>query len=98
MNAQDNSSQSLHDARAEGFPDTVKAGANGMRDTSIWPMPNGMEAAARQAREATERFGRALGFSGEEGERLTIQSKKNMVAVKQCREVLTKAFQASSQS
>ncbi|WP_375463241.1 phasin family protein [uncultured Methylobacterium sp.] len=98
MNAQNNGSQALHDGRADGIPDAVKAGADTMRDKSIWPMPNGLEAAARQAREATEQFSRALGFSGEEGERLALQSKKNMEAVKQCRSVLTQAFQASSQS
>ena len=98
MNTQDNGSRSLHDGRADGFSAAVKAEANGMADKSIWPMPNGMEAAARQARQATERFGRALGFSGEEGERLTAQSKRNMEAVRQCREVLAQAFQASSHS
>ncbi len=98
MNAQDNGSQSLHDGRADGIPDAVKVGSNRMRDTSIWPMPNGMEAAARQAREATERFSRTLGFSGEEGERLAQQSKMNPEALKQCRTVLIQAFQASSQS
>lgn len=98
MNAQNNGSQALHDGHADGIPDAVKAGADKSSDRSIWPMPNGMEAAARQAREATERFSRTLGFSGEEGERLALQSKKNTEAVKQCRTVLTQAFQASSQS
>ncbi|NEU13776.1 phasin family protein [Methylobacterium sp. BTF04] len=59
-------------------------------------MPNGMDEEAHRAREAAERFGRTLGFSGEEGERLSRQSTKNMEAVKQCRAVLTQAFQASS--
>lgn len=98
MNAQNNGSQAPHDGHGAGIPDAVKAGTDKMRDKSIWPMPNGMDAAARQAREATEQFSHALGFSGEEGERLTLQSRKNMEAVKQCRTVLMQAFQASSQS
>ena len=73
-------------------------GADAGRDKGIWPTPNGMDAAARQAREAGERFSRTLGFSGEEGERLARQSKKNMDAVSECRSVLTKAFQTSSES
>jgi hypothetical protein len=98
MNAQGNGSQSPHDGHPGATADAVKASADGIRDESIWPMPNGMDAAARQARKAAERFGRTLGFSGEEGERLALQSKKNMEAVAQCRSVLAKAFQASSES
>ncbi len=98
MSAQHNGSQAQHDDHAEGIPDAVKAGTNGSRDRTIWPISSGIEAAARQARDATDQFSRVLGFSGEEGERLSNQSKKNMEAVKQCRTVLTQAFQASSQS
>lgn len=95
MNAQTNG---LHTAHDGDVPDAVKAGAAGLRHKGIWPMPNGMDAAAHQAREAAERFSRTLGFSGEEGERLAQQSKRNMEAVSECRSVLTKAFQASSDS
>jgi hypothetical protein len=98
MNTQHNGSQAPHDDHAEGFPDAVKAGMGRRRDQSIWPISNGMEAAARQARDATDQFSRVLGFSGEKSERLAHQSKKNREAVKQCRAVLTQAFQASSQN
>lgn len=96
MDAGSNGSQALRDAYARGIPDPVKAGADPMRERSLWPMPNGMEAAAHDAREAAERFGRTLGSSGIEGERLALQSSRNMEALKQCRAVLTQAFQASS--
>lgn len=55
-------------------------------------MPNSLATAARQAREAAERFSETLGFSGEEGERLATQSRRNMEAVRQCRSVLMQAF------
>lgn len=98
MNSQNNGSHASQDGHGTDIPEAVKAGVAGGRDKGIWPMPNGMDAAAHQAREAAERFSRTLGFSGEESERLSQRSKKNMEAVSDCRSVLTKAFQASSGS
>ena len=98
MNARNTGAHDSQPARGADIADAVKAGASGARDKAIWPMPNGIDAAARQARVAAERFSRTLGFSGEEGERLARQSKRNMEAVSECRSVLTKAFQASSDS
>lgn len=94
MNTQGNGADVRRGGPTDGIPDAVKAAP----DNAIWPMPNGLDAAARQAREAAERFSRTLGFSGEEGERLAMQSRGNMEAVRQCRSVLMQAFQASSES
>lgn len=94
MNTQSNGSNARHGGHADAIPDAVRAAA----DKAIWPMPNGLDAAARQAREAAERFSQTLGFSGEEGERLATQSRRNMDAVRQCRSVLMQAFQASSEN
>ena len=55
-----------------------------------------VETVSRQAREATDRFTRTLGFSGEGSERLARQSKQNMEAVTRCGTVLTQAFQDAS--
>src|ERR1700712_5487483 len=57
-----------------------------------------VETASHHAREATERFSRTLGFSGEGSERLARQSKQNMEAVTRCGTVLTHAFQDVSRS
>ena len=57
-----------------------------------------VETASHQAREASERFTRTLGFSGEDSERLVRQSKQNIEAVARCGTVLTHAFQDASRS
>ena len=57
-----------------------------------------VETASHQAREASERFTRTLGFSGEDSERLVRQSKQNIEAVTRCSTVLTQAFQDASRS
>ncbi|MHB2208539.1 phasin family protein [Methylobacterium sp. CM6257] len=57
-----------------------------------------VETASHQAREASERFTRTLGFSGEDSERLVRQSKQNIEAVTRCGTVLTQAFQDASRS
>jgi hypothetical protein len=56
----------------------------------------GIQAVSHQAREATDRFTRTLGFSGEDSERLARQSKQNLEAVTRCGTVLTQAFQDAS--
>lgn len=98
MNAQNNGSHASNDGHGPDIADAMKAGFDGIGDKGIWPMSNGMDEAARQAREAAERCGQTLGFSGGEGERLSKRSRKNTEALSQCRSVLTKAFQASSKS
>jgi len=55
-----------------------------------------VETISQQAREATDRFTRTLGFSGEDSERLARQSKQNLEAVARCGTVLTQAFQDAS--
>jgi hypothetical protein len=57
-----------------------------------------VETASHQVREASERFTRTLGFSGEDSERLVRQSKQNIEAVTRCGTVLTQAFQDASRS
>lgn len=57
-----------------------------------------IDAAAVHAKDASERVSRALGFSGEGGERLLEQSTENMDAVTRCGTVLTQAFQDTSRS
>jgi len=58
----------------------------------------GVEAVSHQAREASDLLTRALGFSGNDSERLARQSKQNMEAVSRCSTVLTQAFQDASRS
>lgn len=98
MTTHNNGSQAPNDGRADGVPDAVKAGAGKTVDTGAWPTPAGMEEAVRQTRDATERFSRSFGFSGEEGTRLAAQSRQHIDAMKQCGTVLTKAFQDSSKT
>lgn len=98
MNAQNNGSQAPHEGGTDGFSDAVKASTDKTVDNGIWPMPAGMEEAVRHTKEATERFSRSLGFSGEEGTRLAAQSRQHIDAMKQCGTVLTKAFQDSSKT
>ena len=55
-----------------------------------------VEAVSRQAREATDRFTRTLGFTGENSEQLARQSQQNAEAVARCGTVLSQAFQDAS--
>lgn len=57
-----------------------------------------VEAASQQAREATDRFTRTLGFTGQDSERLARQFKQNLEAVTRCGTVLTQAIQDTSRS
>jgi len=57
---------------------------------------DGIETASKQAREASDRLARTLGFSGEDSERLARQSKQNMEAVARCGTVLGQALQDAS--
>jgi hypothetical protein len=67
-------------------------------ETSKKLLQDGVETAAKQAREATDRLTRTLGFSGQDSERLARQSKQNMEAVTRCGTVLTQAFQDASRN
>jgi hypothetical protein len=58
----------------------------------------GVEALSQQAREACDLMNRTLGFSGEEAERLTQQSKQNMEALTRGGMILSQAFQDMSHS
>jgi predicted nucleic acid-binding Zn-ribbon protein len=58
----------------------------------------GMETAAHQARETTDRFTRTLGFTGVDAERLASQSKQNMEAVTRCGSIFSQAIQDVSRS
>jgi len=57
-----------------------------------------IETASQQARAASDRFTRTLGFSGEDSGRLARQSQQNMEAVTRCGTVLTQAFQDASRN
>ena len=50
------------------------------KDTAQQAFQKGVDTASQQAREASDRLTRTLGFSGEEGERLAAQSKRNVDA------------------
>jgi hypothetical protein len=85
------------------FVDLTRDGANKMAEVRDQAAENtkriverGIQAVSHQAREATDRFTRTLGFSGEDSERLARQSKQNLEAVTRCGTVLTQAFQDAS--
>jgi len=85
--------------------DAAREGLNTMTDlreqateSTKQVVQRSVETVSHHAREATERFTRTLGFSGEESERLARQSKQNMDAVTRCGTVLTQAFQDATRS
>ena len=87
------------------FADAARDGMNKIVDLREHATENtkqlvqkSVETASLHAREATERFTRTIGFSGENSERLALQSKQNMEAVTRCGTVLTQAFQDVSRS
>jgi len=87
------------------FVDAAREGVNRMVDLGEQATENtkqvvqrSVETASQQAREATERFTKTLGFSGEDSERLARQSKQNLEAVTRCGTVLTQAFQDTSRN
>ncbi|GEP07784.1 phasin family protein [Methylobacterium oxalidis] len=103
--AADTAKANLDRAAEQGkqFADAARDGANRMSDLSEQAAENtrkivqrGIETASQQAREAAERFTKTLGFTGEDSERLTRQSKQNLEAVTRCGTVLTQAFQDAS--
>ncbi|AWN40087.1 phasin family protein [Methylobacterium durans] len=85
------------------FADAARDGVNKLVDLQEQASENtkqivqrNVEIASQQAREATERLTKTLGFTGEDSERLARQSKQNMEAVTRCGTVLTQAFQDAS--
>ena len=56
-------------------------------------MESSVDAASQGFRNASDQFARALGYSGEEGERLARQSGQNVDAITKCGTVLTQAYQ-----
>ena len=65
-------------------------------DSAWTSMENGMDAASQGFQNVSDQFTRALGFSGEEGERLARQSGQNVEAITRCGTVLTQACQDTS--
>jgi hypothetical protein len=97
----------LNKAAEQGtqFVDAARNGLNKIVDLREHATENtrhivqkSVETASHQAREASERFTRSLGFSGEDSERLARQSKQNIEVVTRCGTVLTQAFQDASRS
>ena len=89
--------------RGKQIADAARDGINKMVDlreqateTTKQIVQKSVETALHHAREATERFTRTLGFSGEHSERLARQSKQNMEAVTRCGTILTQAVQDAS--
>ncbi|WP_336492464.1 phasin family protein [Methylobacterium nigriterrae] len=85
------------------FAEAARAGLNRIADLhdrsaedTKQLVQRSMETVSHQAREATDRFTRTLGFTGEDSERLARQSKQNLEAVTRCGTVLTQAFQDAS--
>src|SRR4051812_29751384 len=60
-------------------------------DDSWKSMQSGIDAASQGFQNASDQFTRALGFSGEEGERLARQSGQNVEAITKFGTVLTQA-------
>jgi len=56
-------------------------------------MRGSVEAASQEVQNASDRFARTLGYSGEEGERLARQSGQNVDAITKFGTVLTQAYQ-----
>src|SRR3954454_25136006 len=59
-------------------------------------MRGSVEAASQEVQNASDRFARTLGYSGEEGERLARQSGQNVDAITKFGTVLTQAYQDTS--
>jgi hypothetical protein len=103
----DTAKASFNNATEQGtqIVDAARDGVNKMADlheqateSTKQIVQRSVETASQQAREASERFTKTLGFTGEDSERLARQSKQNMEAVARCGTVLTQAFQDASRS
>jgi hypothetical protein len=90
-------SEQIMDAARNGLNKAVDLHEQAAESTKQL-LQKGVETASHQAREATDRFTRTLGFSGQDSERLARQSKQDMEAVTRCGTVLTQAFQDASRN
>ena len=97
INGAADQSAKMADAARDGLDKMANLGEQA-KDTAQQAFQKGVDTASKQAREASDRLTRNLGFSGEEGERLAAQSKRNVDAVSQSGTVLTQAFQTASRS
>src|SRR5215207_1779969 len=95
--------QTRRDEQAHKNADAARAGVEKLAnfrqratDGAWTSMESGMNAASQQFQNASDQFTRALGFSGEEGERLARQSGQNVEAITKFGTVLTQALQDTS--
>jgi hypothetical protein len=95
--------QIKRDEQAHKNADAARAGVEKLAnfrqratDDAWKSMENGMDAASQGFQNASDQFTRALGFSGEEGERLARQSGQNVEAITKFGTVLTQACQDTS--
>jgi len=95
--------QTRRDEQARTNGDAARAGVEKLADfrqratEDAWTsMESGMDTASQGFQNASDQFTRALGFSGEEGERLARQSGQNVEAITKFGTVLTQAYQDTS--
>src|SRR5215211_5181428 len=95
--------QTRRDEQAHKNADAARAGVEKLAnfrqratDDAWKSMQEGVDAATQGFQNASDQFTRALGFSGEEGERLARQSVQNVEAITKCGTVLTQALQDTS--
>ncbi|MGX7709523.1 phasin family protein [Methylobacterium sp. Gmos1] len=98
---------SINEAGEQGtqFADVARDSMSRMADLNEKAADNAklivqknVDAASQQAREAADRLSRTLGFTGQDSERLSRQSKQNIEAVTRCGTVLTRAYQDASRN
>jgi hypothetical protein len=95
--------QTRRDEQARKNGDAARAGVERLADfrqqatEGAWKsMQSGVDTASQEFQNASDQFTRALGFSGEEGERLARQSGQNVEAITKFGTVLTQAYQDTS--
>src|SRR5215212_7005316 len=95
--------QTRRDEQARKNSDAARAGVEKLADfrqqatEDAWTsMESGMDTASQGFQNASDQFTRALGFSGEEGERLARQSGQNVEAITKFGTVLSQACQDTS--
>jgi hypothetical protein len=95
--------QTKRDEAAYKAIEVAQAGVDKLADfrqqatEDAWKSMRGsVEAASQEVQNASDRFARTLGYSGEEGERLARQSGQNVDAITKFGTVLTQALQDTS--
>src|SRR3954453_14106757 len=95
--------QTKRDEEARQNGEAARAGVDRLADfrqqatEDAWKSMRGsVEAASQEVQNASDRFARTLGYSGEEGERLARQSGQNVEAITKFGTVLTQACQDTS--